>query len=200
MSMTLEQQECDKYTEVWDIPRYGAVCHSLDLWNTHRELFPADAKSMLDIGCGPGRLVAIMCSRGIDAHGVDIAPNCVDRDIARVHGDRFTQQCIWEMRFPAMEPLNKFDLGVCTDVMEHIPPNHVSGSLGLIGMYCDYVVFKIAHSPSHDWIGKDKPLHLTIEPCDWWLDQMSYIGGVATKVGEVVRSGFLDSIITWEVS
>lgn len=183
--------EKEKYEKVWNMPAYRSACHSFQLWRTHRHLFPKNMKSALDIGCGLGVLIDVLNDAGIDAHGVDIATNCLDKTIAQKYSHKFHECNIWEMQFD-----HTFDFGICTDVMEHIPIEYVQASVDTIAEYCKEVLFKIAHVPSHPWLGKENPLHLTVKPLEWWEDMLKKSGRVEF-LGTVGRSGFQDSLIRW---
>ena len=62
----------------------------------------------------------------------------------------------------------RFDLGVCTDVMEHIPEERVPATLERISAHCAVCIFKIANFPSRS-LGQD--LHPTMRPMTWWLER-----------------------------
>lgn len=187
--MNVAAVERQKYERVWAMEEYRSACHSLALWRNRRELFPARFRSALDLGCGTGRLIAEWVADGVDARGVDIAANCLDSgaDVA----DRVSIACLWEMEWPEGRV---FDFAICTDVMEHIPPGHVTATLERIADCCDEVLFKIAHSPNQ--LGGEV-LHLTLQPAAWWIEQMEAVGGVAEYLGYEVRSGNHDSLIRW---
>ena len=175
-----------KYVKTWADPVYRLACHGLKLWRERAELFPPDVRSALDIGCGTGRLLQHWIAIGLDAWGYDIAENCLDSDVALVAAHRVRYGALWDMDWGE----RTFDLGVCTDVMEHIPEELVPAVVERIGACCRFVVFKIAHSPNH--LGEEI-LHLTLRPHEWWVDRMPG----SRFVGTEMRSGFQDSIITW---
>ena len=152
-----------KYYAVWKAPEYRIRSHSLELWESHRHLFPKHFESALDIGCGLGRLMREWDKQGIDAWGVDIASNCLE-----AKQEKFIEANLWEMDLG-----RRFDLGICTDVMEHIPPEYVKEVLKRILAHCDTTIFSIANCPSH-WNGYD--LHLTMQPLDWWVETFESVG------------------------
>lgn len=162
--MTLLEQETAKYETVWADERYRVANQGLQLWQLHRGIFPAAPSCALDIGCGNGRMFGQWNREGIEGHGVDFAANALDPD----HPNRrnFTLQCLWTMRFD-----REFDLGVCADVMEHIPPDKVDDVLRAISASCRTAVFQIANYPS--CFGD---LHLTLQPSDWWLAKLDEFG------------------------
>lgn len=186
MNLTVEAAEQRKYDDVWRDAKYRVKCHSLMLWDERPELFP-DFDSVLDIGCGTGRLFGHLCNEGYDAHAVDISAESLDASIMAAWGDRFVQCPIWEM------PLNRrYDLGLCTDVMEHIPEEMVPASLARIREACDVVLFKIAMFPSN-YLGHQ--LHMTIRPSEWWVAQMEAHGGLVELFD--ARSGKPEFLIRW---
>ena len=160
--------ERQKYEAVWHHSAYRYKCHGLDLWQKHRGIFPEHFKSTLDIGCGLGYLMAAWNEDGYDAWGVDLAANCLDTSVARHWGKRFVVANLWEMELGM-----RFDLGVCADVMEHIPEEKVPLALERIARHCDETIFSIANSPSN-FLGYN--LHLTQKPLDWWLGMFQSVG------------------------
>jgi len=167
--MDLLKVEQAKYDAVWLLPEYRGKCHSLELFHNHQDLFPPQYKSILDIGCGRGRLIKVLSRLGLDTHGVDFSKNCLDPDITENYPHRFHNQCLWEM------DLNRvFDLGLCIDVMEHIPETKVMDVLHQIQIHCSIVIFRIANYPSNS-LGHE--LHLTLKPAAWWLAHIAANGG-----------------------
>jgi 2-polyprenyl-3-methyl-5-hydroxy-6-metoxy-1,4-benzoquinol methylase len=164
--MDLLDEERAKYEKVWALADYRRANHGLRLWQQHRDIFPASPHSALDIGCGNGRLFAQWNREGIDGHGVDFAANAPDA--AHPNADKFSLQCLWTMELDRI-----FDLGCCTDVMEHIPPTEVDAVLTRIARHCRIVIFKIANYLSQYGDGK---LHLTLHTADWWLAKLSEYG------------------------
>lgn len=188
--MSLVEQERAKYLKVWAHPDYRVACHSLRLWEERPDLFKGHIESALDIGCGLGRLIPVLVSGAVDAWGVDFAvPECLDPEVARLYGHRFSNQVLWEMEWN-----RTFDLGICTDVLEHLPEEKVEESLERIAACCRRVIFKVAHN-EHVWLGEQ--LHMTIRPVDWWQDAMTAIAGEALAHGTMLRSGYSDSLIEW---
>ena len=184
--MSLESTERAKYEMAWSHDEYRQVCHGSRIWSERPDLIPAKFQSVLDIGCGLGRLVNTMHGLGFDAWGVDIAANCLDEGVKGT----FVQQCIWDMDLD-----RTFDVGICADVMEHIPGEKVRQSLIRIAVHCRQVVFKIAHEVNTFY---GETLHLTLHPPSWWIDQMVAIGGSATFTGIMVRHKVIeDSLIVW---
>ena len=161
--MTLLDTERAKYDLAWQVPAYRIKAHGLALWESRRGIFPPVVTRAVDLGCGHGRLFARWRDEGIDGWGVDFSDHALDADHPyRAH---FIRACLWELSLP-----QRFDLGVCADVMEHIPEVMVPQTLNRIAAHVDTAVFKIANSPSR-WLGVD--LHPTLRPADWWMEQLA---------------------------
>lgn len=153
--------ELVKYDEVWrDHQRYRAQAFGLDLWLKRREIFPPIVESAVDLGCGHGRLVAHWLAAGMDALGVDFSREAPDPEVRERWGHCLRFQCLWDLDLG-----REFQLGVCADVMEHIPEAKVDETLRRIQRHVGLVVFLIANYSSRS-LGHD--LHPTMRPAPWW--------------------------------
>lgn len=157
-----------KYEDVWRQPGYRRKAHGLELWETRREIFPPTVRRAIDLGCGHGRLFARWRQEGIDGWGVDFAEAALDPEIREAHGEFFRLQSLWELVLPG-----QFDLGVCADVMEHIPEEKVLKTIYEIEIYCRVAVFKIANFNSN-FMGHE--LHPTKRPAEWWYERLVATG------------------------
>ena len=115
-------------------------------------------RNAIDFGCGTGRATAALIKEGFDAKGVDIAQNAVDNSIP------FELACLWEKSFEAKWAYS-------CDVLEHIPPEHVEAVLD--NMKTENCFLRV--HLHEDKFGKNvgETLHLTIQPHEWWLEQIS---------------------------
>ncbi len=192
--MTIEETERDKYERVWQEDAYRQVCHSKVLWDEHRDCFPDEFDSALDIGCGLGLMIAEWGDQGKTVLGIDIAaPSCLHDSVRTKWQDHILIGPIWNTLPADICPL---DVGVCADVMEHIPRRKVGESLYSIAQCCKHVVFKIDHA-ENSFIGET--LHLTIESVEWWTAQMNSISGNAEFIRTTARGGGIEgSIVVWK--
>lgn len=167
----ISAREAAKYDLAWRDQTYRIKCHALDLWKRNRADFPP-FQSVIDLGCGTGRFVAEMRRQGRDAYGVDFHPAiAVDAAIYSEHRDWFYAASLWDFA-----PGRTFDLGICTDVMEHIPPDLVTTVCQRIRDCCASALFLIANFPSHH---HGQPLHLTLEDAYWWRTTLwAGLGGI----------------------
>ena len=125
--------------------------HGLALWESRRGIFPPVVTRAVDLGCGHGRLFARWRDEGIDGWGVDFSDHALDA--GHPYRAHFIRACLWELSLP-----QRFDLGVCADVMEHIPEVMVPQTLDRIAAHVDTAIFKIANFPSRSlWSLKPPP-------------------------------------------
>ncbi len=163
------------YEKVWERDEYRKICHGLNLWNDHQNLFPNDFSTVLDIGCGMGLLVSQMIADGYDAYGVDIARNAIDPKVSKMWSKQlFITDLTGDIGI-SLRPWGegkRFDLGVCCDVMEHIHEGDVPKMLENIWEMCDEVIFVIANHASN-FLGYN--LHPTKMAPEWWCKTMQAI-------------------------
>ncbi|WP_158678616.1 class I SAM-dependent methyltransferase [Streptomyces sulphureus] len=95
-------------------------------WETdclHAMLPDLTGRSVLDLGCGVGRILTWLAPRASEVVGVDVAPGMVARARARVAGFRHVELRVGDMAaVPA--PDGHFDQVVCLGVFEHVPAAH----------------------------------------------------------------------------
>lgn len=80
----------DDHRTVFDVSRWHADADAADL-----SLLDAVEGPLLDVGCGPGRMVVAALDRGIDALGIDISPAAVAR--ARASGAAVLQRSVFDV-------------------------------------------------------------------------------------------------------
>jgi hypothetical protein len=72
----------------------------------------------------------------------------------------------------AKEPVPA-DLVVCTDVMEHIEPEHVGSVLiDIHALAKQAVFFQIATGPAKKFLPDGRNAHLIQQPGNWWLERL----------------------------
>ena len=168
--MTSISPEIDKYTFAWDQEQYRKACHGLVFYGQYRHLFPDKIVSAIDYGCGTGRLLKRMICDGIDARGVDFAFNAVDADILAEHFARIDYANLCDY-----DPGRRFHVGICADVMEHIPDDDISGVLENVSRHCDMVYFLIANYPSQM---DGRVFHVSLHDSVWWMETIGQYGDV----------------------
>ncbi len=175
--MSLADAERIKYLRVWEDPSYRKADHSSEVWFEYCGEFARRLREIrvIDLGCGVGRLVGNINRSGGYACGVDIAENSVGPEILGKWSDRFSFCALWAM---PVEWLGEFDVGICADVMEHIPESMVLKSFHRIVEVCRTAFFLIESVLDHAGRMGDDPLHLTVKPEEWWVAEAEKVGTV----------------------
>jgi 2-polyprenyl-3-methyl-5-hydroxy-6-metoxy-1,4-benzoquinol methylase len=120
--------------------------------------------SVLELGCGTGRLLYPYHERGIDVHGVDLSS--VAKDISRLPADRFE---IHDLTEP-YTPEQKYDLVLCTEVLEHIPSE---ASDTLIESICRSGDMAIVTAAPPEQGGTH---HVNEQPFEYWINRFEDYG------------------------
>jgi SAM-dependent methyltransferase len=117
-----------------------------------RELQPV---SVLDVGCAIGLLVEALRARGVEAYGVDVSEYAISqvhptiRDFCTLHA--------------ATEPFGRrYDLIVCIEVLEHLPPEQAQAAIANFCRHADAVLFS---SSPFDYV---EPTHFNVQPPPYW--------------------------------
>ena len=108
------------------------------------------AKTILDYGCGKGLMQK---QSGLKMDEYDPA-------------------------IPGKEVINnsKYDMVVCTDVMEHVEPEYVDNVLNEInGLFekCAYLIIYLV--PALHLLPDGSNCHRTVMPAEWWIDKINTI-------------------------
>lgn len=159
---SLEQREARKYQKMWTHKSYRFCSPGEELADLVRKWLPGKAR-VVDFGCGTGRLAAKMQDWGHRVLGVDFATNCLDDEVLIP----FCIANLWDLP----ETVSGTH-GVCTDVMEHIPPEKVDAVLTNIRRAVPKAFFNIATTlDAHGQVIGER-LHLTVKPESWWVEKL----------------------------
>lgn len=156
----LVKREQAKYEKVWKDARYRQSSPGERTILRAMGMGMKKGDSLIDFGCGCGRPLKAFQQLGLDVLGLDLAENCLDRDLDLP----FRHTCLWNL------PPLKADWGYCTDVMEHIPEEKVDDVLeGIRKSTTKGAFFQIAMRPdSSGMLIIGEQLHLTVKGVDWW--------------------------------
>lgn len=130
-------------------------------------------KSAVDVGCAFGLMVEALCDRGVDAYGFDVSPYAVAN--ARTDmSDRLRVHSILDP-VPLRAGGKKYDIAICIEVLEHLPPEQAEKAIANLCAASDRVLFS---SSPDDF---EEPTHFNVLPVDEWLKLFAAQGFVPGK-------------------
>jgi SAM-dependent methyltransferase len=90
--------------------------------------------SVVDFGCGTGEWLKVARDMGADVvQGVETEFDSIEPiDVPVFYGDLASDE---------IDLGRKFDIGICVEVAEHLPPESAKGLVGNIARHCDMVIF-----------------------------------------------------------
>lgn len=166
MSEHSVESERKKYAKVYEFPGYGRVGHATKIAHHLIERVKPGAV-LADFGCGRGASFPPFLAAGLRIVPVDHVDALLPEFRNRPGVGALIQASLWDDELPAV------DYGVCTDVMEHIPPAFVDKTIENIASAVRYgCLWSVCHVQDvwGDRIGER--LHLTIQPREWWTAQL----------------------------
>lgn len=132
----------------------------LPFWILSLKAKPA---SILEVGCGNGKLCKFLVDMGYDVTGLDIVPGSYDRD-----GYAFVQHDIQLGYLPFTD--KEFDCCLSFDVLEHLDRKWVEHHIWDMLRVSDQIIGTAA-------CFERTPLHITVEEPEWWQKLISRISG-----------------------
>ena len=144
----------------------AVVCDWLHLLRDKRGIVhdPWTDKPMtiIEVGCGNGKLCDFLRSLGFNVAGMDIFDNKVVYDRSWY---RFAKHDLAETPYPFED--GEFDYCVCFDILEHLKEEYIAPALQeMARMSSNGIIVKVSCSG-------EAPLHLTIKDPGWWLNQLT---------------------------
>lgn len=177
-----ELSERDKYQRMWNHAAYRGTAPGEHCVDTFLEIVKP-VGTVIDFGCGTGRAGLALDEAGLSVVLMDFTDNSRDEKARHLP---FMQHDLTQP-IPLVAPY-----GFCTDVMEHIPPQDVSTVLRNICDATDTAFFQICTVP--DDFGEivlGQPLHLTVQPHEWWREQLQALGEVTFERKSAMQSIFV---------
>lgn len=120
-------------------------------------------RSVLDAGCAMGFLVEALRDRGVEAFGCDIS----EYAISLVRED--VRPFCW-LGSVLEPPPRRYDLIVCIEVLEHLPPADAPVAIANFCQSSDDVLFSSTPSDFRE------ATHLNVQPVEFWAEQFARQG------------------------
>lgn len=118
--------------------------------------------SVIEVGCGNGKLCDFLRSLNLNVTGVDIFDNEVVYDRSWYE---FVQHDLSKTPYPFL--VDEFDYSLSFDVLEHLKEEEIAPSLQEMARISRIgIILKVACSG-------EAPLHLTVKSPSWWLGQLT---------------------------
>lgn len=117
-----------------------------------------DAFSVLDYGCGQGRLV---------------------EDLKRRSNMNHLRLDEYDPAIPGKDRLPSFaDIVTCTEVLEHIEPERLDAVIAHLQMLARKAIYLVVTiQPSNKTLSDGRNAHLTIENGTWWEERVTRVTG-----------------------
>lgn len=162
--------EIARYDEAYEDPRYNMKRWRQEL--LREWLMTAKAvghRTYLDVGCGRGESLQIACFLGFTVAGCEVVESlCGSAAVEHIRGAH-------DLRTYSDDSV---DVVSCLDVMEHILEDDVPGVLREIWRVANHAVLLGISC-------KAGPMHPTIFPPAWWVDQVeANMGGNVSVIFE----------------
>lgn len=157
------QTEREKYQLLWALGSYRDTAPGEDAVDEFLRVARPDGL-IVDFGCGTGRAALRLHGEGFRVLCVDFADNCRDPEA------RALPFLLADLTQPL--PL-RGDCGLCTDVMEHIPPEDVDTVLANVMAAAGRCYFQIATVPDEFGATIGARLHLTVRGHSWWRERFA---------------------------
>lgn len=165
----------------YDLAEYNNLQAEIVSWETPQATWLAETladmlhpKSVIDIGCGPG-IYLVPFKPESRVLGVDGAPKAGKS----LEPHEFVRADLRENWYPVSEdfphgedssPFQHFDLSLCIETGEHLPPDRADYLVDLLTT-CSDVCFFSAAQP-----GQGGTLHLNEQPREWWIEKFKARG------------------------
>jgi SAM-dependent methyltransferase len=121
--------------------------------------------TILDAGCAMGFLVEALREKGVEAWGVDISEYAIQKAHAAI------QPYCWVGSITKAFP-RKYDLIVCIEVLEHLPPQEVEHVIANLCQHTDDILF------SSTPLDYKEATHFNVQPPEYWAEQFAKQGFV----------------------
>jgi SAM-dependent methyltransferase len=160
-----------KHDEIYDVDYYSEMVdmHMAGSCDTIVEsiIGAFSPRSVIDVGCGSGLLLAAIKKRGISCRGLEYSQ--VALDICRERGLNVTK---FNLEYDVLPKLFKADIVISTEVAEHLPSTCADRFIDILCNIADTVVMTAAQ-PKTMSFGTD---HVNEQPIQYWIEKFTNHG------------------------
>lgn len=162
------------FHETGDWPAFGALV--LRHW---------PVRSIVDVGCGHGLALDGLrrAAPSLRLRGYDASPTAIAR--ARAHGLDVDPLDVAALSAAGAATLaaavSAFDLTLCLEVAEHVPPRHLDKLLTIVTA-APRLLFSAAHP------NQGGRLHVNEQPFGYWVDRLAARGFAPSAIDEALRA------------
>lgn len=172
-SVTSEQ--APQVDTAYNLSMYDEMQGVITSWETPQAMFLGEwlrqrlqPESVIDVGCGPG-IYLVPFKPDARVLGVDGAPEAGKAlEPGEFVSADFRED--WHPLCPEDMPENGFDLSLCIEVAEHLPPDRADYLIDLLTT-CSNVCFFSAARPGQVGTG-----HINLQTKEWWQDKFKARG------------------------
>lgn len=157
--------DCHYYDAHFGDVGYGYREPWLSFFGRIADYIAADIKpgTVMDLGCGYGILVKALRDRGIHAFGIDVSEYAISQVDSEIR-DYCQVGSITDRRS------ERYDLIVCIEVVEHLPPEQAHDVIDNLCRYTEDVIFS---STFDDYT---EPTHFNVRPMEYWAELFALKG------------------------
>jgi len=173
MEPNLLQREDKKYSELWKNGYNDANWKRLANI-VIKEQGLGKNLPLIDLGFGKGTAMEFFEEKGYDVSGVEVSKYAVENQKKK-------KRIVFHSTLDGLKIFrdNRFKIGFCNDVIEHVPEHLIISSLKEISRICsNYLYISICPTPAHHKSLEGEQLHLTIQPREWWEENLKQFGEI----------------------
>lgn len=133
-----------------------------------KKVMESEPKSVLDVGCGLGSVVNELIEKGINAVGVDFAP-----DLQKIWGKNYQKHFfIADARSLSSYIKTKSDVVFSSDFFEHIDEEDIDKVAREMKKVGKKVIAFVADDIGGELNARQRSLHVTHKPLPWWEQKL----------------------------